>query len=146
MMLAPRLVPAAQSLGRRVLQASGASGDIWPETWPADAHDARPPPRPSCAVTGAKGFASVRSFGTFGQKHGQLMLMMLAPRLVPAAQSLGRRVLQASGASGDIWPETWPADAHDARPPPRPSCAVTGAKGFASVRSFGGHLARNMAS
>ena len=30
-----------------------------PKKHPADAHDARLPPRPICAITGVKGFASV---------------------------------------------------------------------------------------
>ena len=82
MMLASCLLKSAQSLGRWVLQVSGASGAMG-------------------AVTREVGFASVWSFGGHGSgKATQLMLMMLASCLLKSAQSLGRWVLQASGASG----------------------------------------------
>ena len=68
---------------------------------PADAHDARLPPRHICAITGAKGFARVCSLGrACDQKATRLMLTMLASRLVTSVQSLGRRVLQAAAAWG----------------------------------------------
>ena len=141
MMLASRLVTFAQSLGRRVLQTSGASGATGPEKYPADAHDARRPPRHICAITRSKGFANVGSLrGPLDQKSTQLMLMMLASRLVTSAQSLGRRVLQTSGAQGGTGPEKYPADAHDARLPPRHICAITLSKGFANVGSLRGPL------
>ena len=68
---------------------------------PADAHDARLPPRHICAITGVKRFASVCSLGrACDQKATRLMLMMLASRLVTSVQSLGRSVLQAFAAWG----------------------------------------------
>ena len=42
-----------------------------------------------CTITGALGFASVWSGGQVTSKHSQLMLTMLAFRLVKSAQSLG---------------------------------------------------------
>ena len=66
---------------------------MWPEPRPADAHDARLLAQFVQQVSGFRGGC--------GQNHAQLMVMM-------------QFVLQASGASGTVWPEPHPADAHDA--------------------------------
>ena len=47
------------------------------------------------------------------------MLMMPPACLVKCAQSLGQLVLQRLASRGDLWLETYPADAHDAPLLPR---------------------------
>ena len=61
------------------------------------------------------------------------MLMMLPSCLVTCAQSLGQMVLQHLESRGAMWPEMYPADAHDAPLLPRQTRAIiTGADGFAT--------------
>ena len=61
------------------------------------------------------------------------MLMMLPSCLVKCEQSLGQMVLQHLESRGAMWPEMYPADAHDAPLLPRQTRAIiTGADGFAT--------------
>ena len=56
-----RLVKCEQSLGQMVLQHLEPRGAMWPEMYPADAHDAPFLPgkmRSLPAITGADGFAT----------------------------------------------------------------------------------------
>ena len=59
------------------------------------------------------------------------MLMMLPSCLVKCAQSLGQMVLQHLESRRAMWPEMYPADAHDALLPGKMR-AITGADGFAT--------------
>ena len=70
--------------------------------------------------------------GPCGRKYTQLMLMMLPSCLVKCAQSLGQLVLQHLESRGGLWPEIYPADAHDAPLSSRQMRASTGAVGFAT--------------
>ena len=63
------------------------------------------------------------------------MLMMLPSCLVKCAQSLGQLVLQRLESRGAMWPETYPADAHDAPLLPRQMRAITGAVGLQRLES-----------
>ena len=69
--------------------------------------------------------------GLCGRKCTQL-LMMLPSCLVKCAQSLGQMVLQHLESRGAMWPEMYPADAHDAPLLPAQMRAITGADGFAT--------------
>ena len=60
------------------------------------------------------------------------MLMMLPSCLVKCEQSLGQMVLQHLESRGPMWPEMYPADAHDAPFLPGKMRAITGADGFAT--------------
>ena len=55
---------------------------MWPEVYPADAHDAPLLPRQMRAVTGAVGFCNI---GPCGRKDDQLMLMLLPSCLIKCA-------------------------------------------------------------
>ena len=110
---------------------------MWPEVYPADAHDAPLLPRQMRAVIGAVGFCNIGSLvgpcgrkytqlmlmmipSCCGRKYTQLMLMMLPSCLVKCAQSLvGQLVFATSGVQGAMWPEVYAADAHDAPLLPR---------------------------
>ena len=144
------LVKCAQSLGQLVFATSGVQGAIWPEVYSADAHDAPLLPRQVRAVTGAVGFYNIWSPG--GHVSGsipswtQLMPMMLPSSLVKCAQSLGQLVFTTSGVQAAMWPEVYPADAHDAALLPRQMRAVTGAVGFCNIWSPGGHVAGSIPS
>ena len=74
----------------------------------------------------------VESRGPCGRKCAQLMLMMLPSCLVKCAQSLGQMVLQHLESREAMWPEMYPADAHDAPLLPGQMRAITGADGFAT--------------
>ena len=84
--------------------------------------------------------------GPCGENGTQLMLMMIVCWLVKSPQSLGQVVLQASGASGAVWRGRYPADAHDARFLACQITPITRAVCFASVRGFGGCVARTVPS
>ena len=100
-----------QSLGQLVLQRLVSRTALWPEMYPADAHDAPLLPRQMHAITRAVGFAT---------PGAQLMLMMPPSCLVKCMQSLGQLVLQRLASSRTaLWPEMYPADAHDAPLLPR---------------------------
>ena len=113
MMLPSCLVKCMQSLGLLVLQRLASRTALWPEMYPADAHDAPLLPRQMHAITG-------------------LMLMMLPSCLVKCMQSLGLLVLQRLASKTALWPEMYPADAHDAPLLPRQMHAITRAVGFAT--------------
>ena len=87
-----------------------------------------PPKQPKCQMV----LQHLESRGPCGRKCIQLMLMMLPSCLVKWAQSLGQMVLQDLESRGAMWPEMYPADAHDAPFLPRPMRAITGADGFAT--------------
>ena len=136
---------------------------MWPEMYPADAHDAPLLPGQMRAVTGADGFATTRvqghvlpsclvkcvlslgqialqhleCRGPCGRKCTQLMLMMLPSCLVKCTQSRGQMVLQHLESRGAMWPEMYPADAHDAPLLPGQTRAITGADAFATSRVQG---------
>ena len=57
--------------------STGAKEATWPEQYPADAHDARPPSCQIAPITGAVCPASVRGLGG----SAQLMLMYSPPAL-----------------------------------------------------------------
>ena len=98
MMLPSCLVKSAQSLGQLVFATSGVEGTMWPEVYPADAHDAPLLPRQMCAVTWGSWFLQhLECRGPCGRKYTQLMLMMLPSCLVKCAQSLGQLVFATSG-------------------------------------------------
>ena len=112
-----------QSLGQLVLQRLVSRTALWPEMYPADAHDAPLLPRQMHAITRAVGFAT---------PGAQLMLMMPPSCLVKCMQSLGQLVLQRLASGTALWPEMYPADAHDAPLLPRQMHAITRAVGFAT--------------
>ena len=60
------------------------------------------------------------------------MLMMLPSCLVKCMQSLGHFFLQRMASRTALWPEMYPADAHDAPLLPRQMHAITRAVGFAT--------------
>ena len=53
------------------------------------------------------------------------MLMMLPSCLVKCMQSLGQLVLQRQASGTALWPEMYPADAHDAPLLPRQMHGIT---------------------
>ena len=114
------LVKCAQSLGQMVLQHLESRGAMWPEMYPADAHDA-----PLLRNIWSLG-------GPCGRKCAQLMLMMLPSCLVKCAQSLAQMVLQHLESRGAMWLEMYPADAHDAPLLPGKMRVITGADSFAT--------------
>ena len=126
MMLPSCLVKCMQSLGQLVLQRLASRRALWPEMYPADAHDAPILPREMRFCN------AWRLGGPCGQKCTQLMLMMLPSCLVKCMQSLGQLVLQRLASRRALWPEMYPADAHDAPLLPRQMHAITRAVGFAT--------------
>ena len=121
MMLPSCLVKCMQSLGQLVLQRQASGTALWPEMYPADAHDAPLLPRQMHAITRAVGFGR-----PCGRKCTQLMLMMLPSCLVKCMQSLGQLVLQRLASRTALWPEMYPADAHDAPPASPNACNHSG--------------------
>ena len=147
MMLPSCLVECAQSLGQLVLQRLASRTALWPEMYTADAHDAPLLPRQMRAVTRAVGFCNAWHLGRpCGRKCTQLMLMMLPSCLVECAQSLGQLVLQRLAPRTALWPEMYPADAHDAPLLPRQMHAITRAVGFATPGVQDGPVAGNVPS
>ena len=55
-------------------------------------------------------------------------------------------VLQHLESTGAMWPEKYPADAHDAPLLPGKMRAITGADVFCNIWSLGGHVAGNVSS
>ena len=132
MMLPSCLVTCMQSLGLLVLQRLASRTALWPEMYPADAHDAPLLPRQMHAITRAVFCNAWRLGRPCGRKCTQLMLMMLPSCLVKCMQSLGLLVLQRLASRTALWPEMYPADAHDAPLLPRQMHAITRAVGFAT--------------
>ena len=126
MMLPSCLAKCAQSLGQMVLQHLESTGAMWPEMYPADAHDAPLLPVKCAQSLGQMVLQHLESRGPCGRKCTQLMLMMLPSCLLKCTQSLGQMVLQHLESRGD------PADAHDAPLLPGKMRAITGADGFAT--------------
>ena len=97
-----------------LLQHLESRAGMWPEMYPADAHDAPFLPRQMRAITGQMVLQHLESRGgPCGRKCTQLMLMMLPSCLLKCTQSLGQMVLQHLESRGAMWPEMYPADAHD---------------------------------
>ena len=128
MMLPSCLVKCVQLLGQLALQHLESKGAMWPEIYAADAHDALLLSRQMHPINNHWGswLCNIWSLrGPCGQKFPQLMLMMLSSCLVKCTQSLGQ-------SKGAMWPEIYPADAHDALLLPRQMRSITGAVGFAT--------------
>ena len=86
----PALLPRQMhSLGQLVLQHLESRGAMWPEIYPADAHDAPLLPRQMRALTGQLVSQHLQSRGPCGRKYTQLMLVMLPSCLVAITGAVG---------------------------------------------------------